>query len=85
MDLQSSFRQLQQKKKPPKGVIYFFMIMIFLGMVFFVYNWWKCRQSRVLEDEVEMNEYDFDDEDDIENEKEDEHFRKAGNYADQSI
>ena len=61
------------------------MIMIMCGMIFFVYNWWKCRQSRVLDDEVEMNEYDFDEEDEGENEKEDELFRKAGRYIDQPI
>ena len=34
-----------------------------MGMCFFVYNWWRCRQSRVLLEENEMNRYDFDEED----------------------
>ena len=79
--------QQNSDNKPSKTVAYIFMGIIFLGLVYFVYNWWKCRQSRVLEDEVEMNGYDFDEED--EKEKEDDkdsktNFRKAPRYGEQA-
>lgn len=66
-------------KKPSKVVVYIFMIIIMGGMCFFVYNWWKCRQSRVLENENELDEFDFE-EDDGEREAEEAQFRQAGNY-----
>lgn len=82
-------RELQSKdaqKKPPKEVIYFFMIVIFLGMVFFAYNWWKCRQSRVLEDETEMTGYDFDDEEPkASSTKKNPNFRKAARYNEDAV
>jgi cytoskeletal protein RodZ len=86
---QMSLRELQTKqdpKKPPKEVIYFFMIIIFLGMVFFAYNWWKCRQSRVLEDETEMTGYEFDDDEPKESQsKQNPNFRKAARYNEDAV
>jgi Tfp pilus assembly protein PilO len=29
------------------------------GLGFFVYNWWKCRKSRVLEDEYDDDQESF--------------------------
>ena len=52
----------RRPNKPSKAVIYFFMAVIMGGMIFFVYNWWRCRNSRQqhLERENELDEYDFD-------------------------
>lgn len=50
-------------------------------MCFFVYNWWRCRQNRVLENEME--EYDFEQE--VEEESKDGiqtgNFKAANIYA----
>lgn len=66
-------------KKPSKIVVYFFMIIIMGGMCFFIYNWWRCRQSRVLENENELDEFDFEEEDSGVG-GEEAKFRQAGNY-----
>jgi len=54
-------RQLQAQTPPSKTVAYIFMGVIFLALVFFVYNWWRCRQSRVIEQEMEDYNHEYDD------------------------
>ena len=44
-------RVLAKGEPPSKFIAYVFMIILFGALIFFVYNWWKCRQSRVLEQE----------------------------------
>lgn len=44
-------RVLAKGEPPSKLIAYVFMIILFGALIFFVYNWWKCRQSRVLEQE----------------------------------
>ena len=59
--------QSQPRPKPNKTVVYIFMVLVFLGMAYFVYNWWRCRQNRILEQEndedFEPEEYGFEAED----------------------
>jgi len=74
-------QQQQRGEAPAKIIIYIFMLFILLGMCFFVYNWWRCRQNRVLENEME--EYDFEQE--VEEESKDGiqtgNFKAANIYA----
>lgn len=46
-------RVLTKGEPPSKLVAYIFMIILFGALIFFVYNWWRCRQSRVLEQEAD--------------------------------
>ena len=67
-----NIRVLPQNKaaEPPNKIVaYVFMGIILLALVFFVYNWWRCRQSRVIEQEMEDHKHQYDDDDD---------FRQAG-------
>lgn len=48
---QGAHRVLAKGEPPSKLVAYVFMVILFGALIFFVYNWWKCRQSRVLEQE----------------------------------
>ena len=57
-------RLLPQREPPSKVVAYIFMGVILLALVFFVYNWWRCRQSRVIEEEMEDHKHQYDDEED---------------------
>lgn len=45
--------QEAEHHKPDKTVVYFFMAMAMGGLVFFVYNWWKCRKNRVIEEQYD--------------------------------
>lgn len=42
--------------KPDKRIVYAFMGIACAGMAFFVYNWWKCRKNRVIEEMYDGNE-----------------------------
>lgn len=57
--MQSHSRLLADHKPPSKAVAYAFMGIIALAMVFFVYNWWRCRQNRVIEEEMEDYQHDY--------------------------
>ena len=48
--------QEEAHPKPNKTIVYMFMAVAMLGMAFFVYNWWKCRQSKVLHETYEDDE-----------------------------
>jgi hypothetical protein len=60
---ESVSRVLQQNSdnKPSKTVAYIFMAIIFLGLIYFVYNWWRCRQSRVIDQELEDYNHNYND------------------------
>lgn len=45
--------------KPDKTIVYIFMAVAMGGLAFFVYNWWKCKQSRVIHEEYEGDGAEF--------------------------
>lgn len=42
----------EEQEHPLSQIIVILLLVALIGgLLFFVYNWWKCRQSRVLEEE----------------------------------
>ena len=55
-------KRLLEEQPPSKAVAYVFMAIVTLALGFFVYNWWRCRQSRVIDQEMEDYAHDYGDE-----------------------
>lgn len=61
MQTSQPHRLLPAQEPPSKVVAYIFMGIIGLALVFFVYNWWRCRQNRVIEEELETYQHEYGD------------------------